>query len=65
MKITRGGEQGVKDGVQIAVKVNISVDEKNAKGFLWLVEKYINQNNMKVVSPKTESGETELFYEPA
>lgn len=55
----------MKDGVQIAVKVDISVDEKNAKGFLWLVEKYINQNNMKVVSQKTESGETELFYEPA
>ena len=55
----------MKDGVQIAVKVNISVDEKNAKGFLWLVEKYINENNMKVVSQKTESGEMELFYEPA
>ena len=55
----------MKDGVQIAVKVDISIDEKNAKGFLWLVEKYVNQNNMKVVSRKTESGETEFSYEPA
>ena len=63
MKITCGDEQGMKNEVQIAVKVDISIDEKNAKGFLWLVERYINQNNMKVVSQKTESGETELFYE--
>ena len=55
----------MKDGVQIAVKVDISVDEKNAKGFLWLVERYINQNGMKVVSKKSENGETELSYEPA
>ena len=55
----------MKDGVQIAVKVDISIDNKNANGFLWLVEKYVNQNNMKVVSRKTESGETELSYEPA
>ena len=55
----------MKDGVQIAVKVDISIDEKNANGFLWLVEKYVNQNNMKVVSRKTDSGETELSYEPA
>lgn len=53
----------MKDGVQIAVKVDISIDEKNANGFLWLVEKYVNQNNMKVVSRKTDSGETELSYE--
>lgn len=54
----------MKNEVQLAVKVDISIDEKNAKGFLWLVEKYVNQNNMKVVSTETENGETELSYEP-
>lgn len=55
----------MKDEVQIAVKVDINIDEKNANGFLWLVEKYINQNNMKVVSRKSENGEMELSYESA
>lgn len=50
--------------IKIAVGVDICIDGKNAKGFLWLVERYINQNNMKVVSWELENGETELSYEP-
>ena len=50
--------------LKVDVKVGVSVEEKDAKGFLWLVEQYCNSNAMKIVEETTECGEVSLHYEP-
>lgn len=51
--------------ITIGVNCKLAVDENTAHGALWLVQTYLNSNNrIKLVQRQTETGETELAYEP-
>lgn len=50
--------------ITIGVNCKLAVDENTAHGALWLVQTYLNNNRVKLVQRQTETGETELAYEP-
>ena len=53
------------DEVTVDVKVKLSIDQKTAETCLKIVEEYINENRLQVVTVPYLFGKVELRYEPA
>lgn len=51
---------------EITVDINVAlvVSEKDANGLLWMVERYINANNLRISEHRETNGEVSLRYEP-